>query len=128
MDDIIQLLEEHDIHVVKLPANCTDRLEPMDISVNKAAKKFLWQKFNIWCSELVAQQLEEDDDQLDVQPVNLTTAAMRSIGARWIVQMYKHLCDNPQIIVNGFLKARIPQPFDSYNESAPVESEVGLLD
>ena len=42
-DDVMQLLEDHNVHVVKLPANCTDRLQPMDISVNKAAKDFLRQ-------------------------------------------------------------------------------------
>lgn len=41
--EIMELLEEHNVHVVKLPANCTDRLQPMDISVNKAVKDFFRQ-------------------------------------------------------------------------------------
>ena len=38
---IIGLLAEHNVHIVKLPPNCTDRLQPMDLTVNKAAKNFL---------------------------------------------------------------------------------------
>ena len=56
-DDILQLLKDHNVHSVRLPANCTDCLQPMDISVNKAAKDFIRQKFNDWYSEKVAEQL-----------------------------------------------------------------------
>ena len=56
-DDILQLLEDHNVHSVRLPANCTDCLQPMDISVNKAAKDFIRQKFNDWYLEKVAEQL-----------------------------------------------------------------------
>ena len=31
----MKLLEEN-IHAVSVPANCTDRLQPMDLSVNKS--------------------------------------------------------------------------------------------
>ena len=42
------LLDENDIHVYLLPPNTTDRLQPMDISVNKPAKDFLRQRFQEW--------------------------------------------------------------------------------
>ena len=35
------LLEKHNIHSCLLPPNTTDRLQPMDLSVNKPAKAFL---------------------------------------------------------------------------------------
>ena len=38
---LLQLLEDNDIRVVMVPANCTDRLQPLDVSVNKPAKTFL---------------------------------------------------------------------------------------
>ena len=37
-DAIQNLLEANNIHVVLLPANPTDQVQPMDISVNKPAK------------------------------------------------------------------------------------------
>ena len=39
------LLESHDIHVCLLPPNTTDVLQPMDISVNKAAKDVIKREF-----------------------------------------------------------------------------------
>ena len=46
-ESLLELLEDKDnyIYVVMLPANCTDRLQPVDISVNKLTKKFLRQQF-----------------------------------------------------------------------------------
>ena len=54
---VMQLLESHDIHVVKLPPNTTDQLQPMDLSVNKAAKDYLRGEFNESYSHQVADQL-----------------------------------------------------------------------
>ena len=117
-DDILQLLEDHNVHSVRLPANCTDRLQPMDISVNKAAKDFIRQKFNDWYSEKVAEQLGDgaNFDQQLVQPVDLSAAVLKTVGAKWLVQMHEYIQDNPQLIVNGFRKAGIQEAIDSANE------------
>jgi len=47
---IFSLLETNNIMVVKVPENCTDRLQAMDLSVNKALKEFLRKIFQIWYS------------------------------------------------------------------------------
>lgn len=52
---IHQLLESHNIHVV---LHCTDRLQPMDVAVNKPAKDFLKRQFEQWYAAEVTQQLE----------------------------------------------------------------------
>ena len=40
-----QLLENNGVCVVNIPANCTDKLQPMDLSVNRSIKEFLKNKF-----------------------------------------------------------------------------------
>ena len=35
-DSIYQLLEQNNISVVKIPANCTNKLQLVDLSVNKS--------------------------------------------------------------------------------------------
>jgi len=42
---IFDLLEAKQVRLVVVPANCTDRLQPLDVSVNKAAKEFLRSQF-----------------------------------------------------------------------------------
>jgi len=47
---IFSLIDANRIFVVKVPPNCTDRLQTMDLSVNKAVKEFLGKKFQQWYS------------------------------------------------------------------------------
>lgn len=42
---LLKLLDVENINVVLIPDNCTDLLQPLDLSVNKAAKEFLWNQF-----------------------------------------------------------------------------------
>jgi len=41
MDAVHSLLDANHIYVVKVPPNCTDRLQPMDLTVNRLVKEFL---------------------------------------------------------------------------------------
>ena len=42
---VTELLEENNIHSVLVPANCTDKLQPLDLTVNKVAKSYLQKEF-----------------------------------------------------------------------------------
>ena len=75
----------------------------MDISVNKVVKSFLRSEFADWYSDQLLEQLSNDSEEC----VDLSTARMKCIGAGWLVKLYKHLENNPHIIVNGFRHADI---------------------
>ena len=45
MPSIFKILEDNNIFYVLVPPNCTDRLQPLDLSVNKPAKDFMKRKF-----------------------------------------------------------------------------------
>ena len=72
----------------------------MDISVNKVVKSFLRSKFSEWYSDEPAELLDNDDTTVD-----LLMARMKSVGGKWIVQLYEYLENNPHIIVHGFRHA-----------------------
>ena len=40
-DDVYNLLDNHNIEIVKVPPNCMDHLQPMDLSINKSVKDYL---------------------------------------------------------------------------------------
>ena len=46
---------------VACPSNTTDRIQPMDLTVNKPAKDFLKRCFGDWYAEQIQTQLEEND-------------------------------------------------------------------
>jgi len=55
---ILRLLDQNNISVMLVAANCTDRLQPLDLSMNKSVKSYLRNKFQTWYArqELRAQQ------------------------------------------------------------------------
>ena len=83
-DNITQELEANNIHSVLIPAAHTGQLQPMDISVNKVVKLFLRLKFTEWYSDELAKQFDDDEDTT----IDLSTATMKSVGGKWIVQLY----------------------------------------
>ena len=100
-EEIHALLEEHNIHAVCVPANCTDRLQPMDLSVNKSVKEFMRKE---WYAAQVLKQLEEG---ADIVPIDLKLSTLKPLGARWLISMYDYLKEHDSIIVNGFKAAGI---------------------
>ena len=132
-DSVNSLLEANNIQVALLPANATDLLQPMDIAVNKPAKDVLKRRFEQWYSDEVTKQLEgiEDIESIEVQPVDMCSAAMKVLTAKWLVEMGEYLSENPQIVVNGFRHAGISAALDlddSYESDQEEGEEVQEAD
>jgi hypothetical protein len=117
---VIGLLEDNNIHVCRLPPNTTDRLQPMDVSVNKPAKDYIKREFQTWYSQQVMKQLEgkdvDDLEAVELTPIELGMPILKEIGAKWLVGMAEHLGRNPHIIVNGFVHAGITKALDGIED------------
>ena len=50
-----QFLAILEVYIVIVPANCTDHLQHLDLSINKAAKEFLEKQF----TDQICQQLQK---------------------------------------------------------------------
>lgn len=98
---ISKLLEDNTIHVCLLPPNTTDKLQPMDLAVNKPAKDFLREKFQEWYSDQIWKQLDPSVgiEEQQLQPVDLSLPALRELGAKWLVEMAVYISNNPGFIV-----------------------------
>ena len=119
---VTELLDANNIHVCLLPPNTTDQLQPMDLSVNKPGKDFLKRCFEDWYAEQVTTQLEgRNAESTDLEPVSLSLPVQKELGAKWLVQMAEYFANNPQIIVNGFVKAGIAAALDGQEDQQEVE-------
>ena len=110
--NITDALEEDNIHSVLVPACCTDKLQPLDLTANRSAKAFLKRQFESWYAEELRQKINAAEGMEDIEPVDMGTARMKCIGAKWLVELCEYFADNPSIIVNGFLAAHISQSID----------------
>ena len=102
---IFEKLEANNVHVAIVPANCTDRLQPLDLSVNKAAKDFLSKQFNGWYSDQIYYQLRRGVKPM--QSIDLQLSVVKPLGARWMISLYDYFKAKPDIIKNGFKEAGI---------------------
>ena len=83
-----------------VPANCTDRLQPLDISVNKSIKVFLRQEFQNWYSDRLCAQLQGGES--NPEPIDLKLSSVKPLGAQWMIKAHDHIRSHPEIVVNGF--------------------------
>ena len=100
----LKLIDEHNVNVVLIPPNCTDRLQPLDLSVNKAAKDYLRSQFRQWYAKELCSQL---DGHAENKTVDLRLSVLKPLGAAWIVSLHKYITDSPSIVKNGFKAAGI---------------------
>lgn len=118
-------LEEENVHVVYLPPNVTDLLQPLDISINKPAKSFLKRKFEEWYAEEIFKQLRGPDSTSDrLEPVDLSLPVMKELCSKWILEMFEYISANPQMIVKGFVRAGISKALDEEPSSADNVSDL----
>ena len=90
---------------IQLPANCTDKLQPLDISVNKPMKDHLKSKFQQWYAQEVKKQLETVP--FGQVKVDVGLQVIKSPSANWIISGWQTLEKRAEVAVNGFRKAGI---------------------
>ena len=102
-ESVFKLLDDNNIIYVLVPANTTDKLQPLDLSVNKPAKDFMKSKFQEWYSNIIWQQLENGIDE----EVDMRLSVLKPLSAKWIMEMHNYFMSQPSIIINGFREAGI---------------------
>ena len=66
---VMNLLKDNKILVTNIPANMTHFYQPLDLTVNGYAKKFMSRKFNSWYTDQISLQSEKGApiDQIDIE-------------------------------------------------------------
>ena len=120
-DEMESLLLENNILSVIVPSNCTDLLQPLDLSVNKPLKDHLRRSFQSWYSEQVSKQLEEGKEPDDVK-VDMRLSIMKPLGAKWITSAYDYLRSESGMVHGGFIEAGIVEALDQDETEDQAES------
>lgn len=97
-------MEDNHLYFVQVPANRTDRLQPLDISVNKAAKDYLRKEFQSWYADKICSQLKGGSQR---NSVDLRLSVVKPLSAKWMMNMFNYIKARPEIIVGGFRNSGI---------------------
>ena len=97
---VLNVYKESNIVIALVPANMTNFLQPLDLTVNGYVKKFMRGKFNVWYSLQIGNQLDAGKHLQDID-VPLHLSFLKSCHAEWSVAQ--------NVIQSGWKTARITE-------------------
>ena len=114
-------LQSLNIELVPVPANMTHFFQPLDLTVNGSAKKFIRRKFITYYSSEVKNQLDSGKNLDDIE-VDFRLSKIKPLHAQWLIDMYNYFTTEKgnQIIIKGWKKAGI---VDLFSEELTLSPE-----
>ena len=82
--------------------------QPLDLTVNGYAKRFMARKFNDWCMQQVSAQLDKGI-AIDEVDIKLCLSLLKPLHAEWLVDFYNHMTSGAakKIIDSGWASSGI---------------------
>ena len=108
----LKALEDNNILVAEIPANCTDRLQPLDLAVNKPVKSYMKHQFQLWYADEVKKRIENPTSG-SAKVIDLKLSKLKPLGLQWLVEAC-HYVEKNNFIKNGFTEAGITKILNSY--------------
>jgi len=105
-EEIKRLCNESRCELVIVPHNLTNKFQPLDLTINQKAKKFVSNCFNTWYAERVSKELTNGKAAGDVK-VSMKLSDLKPLHAKWVVDIYAYLKQQKDSIIKGFEKAGI---------------------
>ena len=106
--EILNAYEEANIFIINVPANMTKYYQPLDLTVNGYAKRFLKSKFTEWYSSQVRVYLDNGISIDDIE-FGLQLSNVKPTHAGWLVEFDNHMTTSKgkEIIDSGWKAAGI---------------------
>lgn len=106
-------LENNFISFVLVPANMTNIFQPLDVSVNKAAKNVIKKSYSQFYTTEVRDQLTSGVSPHDIK-VDLRISILKPKHAQWIVRIFDRFQSDrgAAIIKAGFRRAGITEALE----------------
>lgn len=111
-DILKEFCSKNRCELVIVPHNLTNKFQPLDLSVNKAAKAFVQNQYNDWFSDQVARQLKKGIAPADIK-ISSKLSDLKPRHAGWIVNLFNHMQEEAELIEKGFSEAGISEAINN---------------
>ena len=87
--EVKEVHQENNILVTNVHANMTGFYQPLDLTINGSAERFITKKFNAWYSDQISEELQSGTRwNIDVK---LRLSILKPLNAGWVVDFYKFI-------------------------------------
>ena len=86
--EVLTILNDNDICLVNTPPNMTKYYQPLDLTVNGHARRYLKNNFSTWYGDQISKQLDEGVN-IDAVDVKLRLTTLKPLHAQWAVKLSK---------------------------------------
>lgn len=108
-EKLLGLLKTNGIRVVFVPPSCTDKLQPLDQTVNKRYKDELKSQFQKWYAQQIADKItSKGSDKVEISEISLKTSVIKPLHAKWVIDCHETIAKETKFIVNSFTAVGLP--------------------
>ena len=79
------------IHLIFVPANCTSKLQPADVGLQRPFKSHIRNEFNAWAAAQLKQQIDAGPDSVLGLTDSFRMAAIKPLVLQWCVDSWQRL-------------------------------------
>ena len=112
-EKVKQKLKSLHIELVAVPPNMTHFFQPLDLTVNGSAKKFMQNQFSKYYSNAVKMQIDSGKP-LDEIEVDFRLTTLKPLHAQWLIALYNYCTSEKgtHVIAKGWKKSGITGVID----------------
>ena len=111
-DDLREHCAKNNCEIMIIRQNLTNKFQPLDLTANKAAKACISEKCSNLDGKWNFKTTQKRPSIIDVK-VSLLSSVVKTLHAKWIVNLYHHLKADKEMIVNGFRAAGISKAIEN---------------
>ena len=114
---VIDKMTENNIKLAKVPANMTRLFQPLDLTINGAAKAYIKKRFTEWYSRCIIQELNSGKGVENID-IKLKISVLKLLHANWINDLCNYFTapKGKEIIANSWKAAYITEALKKVNK------------
>ena len=112
-ETVKQKLSSLNIALVAVPANMTHFFQPLDLTVNGSAKKYMRKRFVTYYTAAVKQQMDSGIQLEDIE-VDFRLTVLKPLHAQWMVNMFNFFTTDKgkEVVAKGWKRSGITSVLD----------------
>jgi hypothetical protein len=93
------------IHLVYVPANCTSKLQPADVALQRPFKSHIRNEFNAWAAGKLKAQIAAGPDSVLGLTEDFRMNVIKPLVLRWCVDSWQRLNDDKSFVAQAWYRS-----------------------